>query len=444
MAFEFGAIAPWLDNWGIQRQLWNPGAKAPGNELALVPTNRNLTVQWRDVTNTIVLAFNEFQLGTPIKILNASRGVVEIALTGDQWNVLKEGETYTCEILAYGYLYDSFLFNMDLPATGQENLSGVEVYGAPREILELLSEIPGASVSVGVDLSAGWVLNAQGYWTRTIDKTRKTYGLWINDLHARQVPYELLALGSDRQFARVSGSTTDTLYYKGKEPLNSLTEPMYVETAFNRYVLRCLEEATTELERGTGTFFNRQRVYREVHRGKYRQNQVSLRARPVEVDRYFRLDCYNRSRTLVRRYTEDSVFSGKSNAPNNSTTLFVEGETGIVTLTDSFWDWASWGSDVDGLGLRGLASFTPGDVSLELTYTGGYDYIPTDISEAVGNMAAIRQLIYWERAMSQGLQGINIGCVKMDFPDSKRYQEPWQQSANAIIDSYRRVEIEAF
>jgi hypothetical protein len=439
VTIEYGAIAPWLDNWAIYRQLWNPGDRLPGRELALVPTNRVLTVQWRDALGVVVLAFNEFQTFCPIKIVDASRGIVEIALTGEGWKYLKQSEAYTCEIIAYGYLYDSFSFETGMPEPHEELLNGVECYGAPREIIELIGRIPGAVVEMGVDLSGGWSRNPQGYWVREVPKTLQMFGLWFDDLHAKQVRYADLALGCYRQWARVSGAEVDTIYYKGPEILDSLSEPVYVETGHNRYVLRAIQEATKEIERKTGQFFSLKRIYREVHRGKYHQQQLVTRVRPAHIDRYFRLDCFTYSRDILRRYTELEI-SRKNQA------LHVDGESGIITMTQSFWDWTDWGYEMGGMGgIRGLSYFPAGENNLEITYTAGYKYVPTDISEAAGNLSAIRQAIFWQQNLSQGMSGISIGCVNMNFNDMfQKWIPGWQQGADSICDNYRHLEIEAF
>ena len=441
MSLEFGAVSPWLDDWGIQRQLWS-GAKIPGNELSLAsPTSRSLTARWKDALGAIVLTITEFQVNPQIKILSAAQGVVEIAIAGTSWNSLKQSEVYTVEILAYGSVRDSFTFDSSLPEPGSKILNGISVYSSPRQILELVGHIPGADIQTGVNLSGGWTKNGQGYWIKSIPSTQAVFGLWIDDQHSTQVDYEDLALAGDRMFSRVYGiAGTDTLYYSGSE---NLADPwIYVETAHNRYVLRCLEEATQDVETTTGTAFNKRQVLRELHRGLYRQRQVATQYSPVAVDRTFRLDCYNRARAHVRRYTEDAVFTGRYTGTAVNDRLFVETATGIITLTEAWWDWASWGSDIDSMGLRGMASFSTGDVAIELTYVAGRKYPPKDITEAATQLAACRQLQFWERAMSQGLDQLNLGCTTMRFADSKKYTEGWKQSAESTLSAYSKIDVE--
>lgn len=435
MGIELGGNSPWLDNWSFQRQLWRSSNRTSGNELKLIPSGRFLTVQWRDPhTDTIVLAANEFEFESPIRVVEADRGVVEVALSGSRWNQLRQDRTYQCEIIAYGYLYDSFDFAPTLPNSGRELLNGVEVYGSPRKVLGLIGRIPGAEVEISVDLSSGWAKNPQGYWVRSIPKDRQVYGLWINDLHARQVPYEMLGTGCDRQWSRIEGDAEDTLYYKGPEILTG----SFVETAFSWQVLLNLKEATAEIDRYTGQFFNKQRIYRETHRGTYRQAQMSARIRPVIVDQFFRLDCYSHSRNLVRRYTETDIQVNQS--------LHVEGSTAIITLTQNFWDWADWSNDVAGVGLfRGSVYLTPGENNLELTYTAGYERTPTDISEAAASLAAAKQAVFWSQAITQGMAGISIGCVNMNFGDMfGKWLPIWEQNASSVLGAYQFIEIEAF
>lgn len=435
MAIEIGAIAPWLDNWPIYRQLWD-GQPGPGNELDLVPTGRNLSVQLRDPDGEVAIASSEVQHDAIISVANQQRGLIKIVIRGDRWNALRNDLTYTVEILAYGFLYDSFSLSTALPEPGKQLLNGVEVYGAPREILELLGRIPGASVETLVNLSEGWALNGQGYWARDVEAGYRPYGLWVNDLHVRQVPYEQLALDGDRAFAQVG----DRLFFKGED----LTYA-YVESAYNVYVLRSLQEATSEIDRKTGTSFSRARIMRELHRGTYRKKQLAIRRSPITVDDYFRVDCYSPSRTLVRRYQEQSTFSPGSN-DYSTNRLLVDGETGVIHITESFWDWSDWGSEIVGVsGLRGLNFFTPGEASLEVTYTGGPMKPPVDIAEACANLAAIRQGIFWQQALSQGMQGLSIGCLNLNFGQMMQQWFPgWQQGADTIIGGYQNIEIEAF
>lgn len=438
MPLEYGSITPWLDNWPIYRQLWD-GAPTPGNELQLVPTSRNLTVQFRDPDGAIALASSELLSTALISVADQVRGIVKVIVSGDAWDALDRDIQYTCEILAYGFLYDSFVFSSALPESGYKLLNGASVYGAPREILELLGRIPGASVETLIDLSSGWTLNAQNYWTRDVSSlTSKVYGLWVNDLYAQEESYADLALAGDRAWARVG----NTLYYKGHEDLSQA----YVETAHNVYVLRSLQEATQEINRKTGTTFDKRRIYRELHRGTYLRNQIALRVSPAQVDEYFRLDGYSISRTLVRRYTEDSVFSRGVYQSAMSNRIFVDPQTSLITLTESFWDWSTWGVDQLGVrGLRGLSYLPAGDVAIEVTYTGGYEKPPTDIAEACANLAAIRQGIFWQQALTNGMQGLSIGCLSLNFGQLFQQWFPmWQQGADLIIGGYQRIEIEAF
>jgi hypothetical protein len=435
MAVELGAIAPWLDNYPIYRQLWVSANRIPGNELKLVLTNRNLTLRIKSGAIT-VLTSSELQSNALIAVNNSDRGVVKITLAGDAWNTLGADRVYTCEILAYGTVYDTFELSTGLPSPYSESLNGVEVYASPREVLEVLGPIPGASVQTTVALP-GWTFNAEKYWTKTLTPNQKIFGLWIDDLSAQEVPYERLALGASRQYARVG----DTLYYKGIE---NLADPhLSIETGYSVYVLRSLREATKEIDRKTSQTFDQRRIYRELHRATYTMGQLSSRIRPVTVDDYFRLDCYSQSRSPRRRYTEKELADHNSLYSENA--LFVEGETGIITLTEHFWEWLSWGEDSYSKGFRGFNFFPPGEVSLELTYTAGYAKVPVDVSEAAGNLAAIRLGTYWQLALSQGMQGLSIGCVNMNFGDLfSKWFPGWQQAADAICCNYQHFEIEAF
>lgn len=442
MALQLGgAIAPFLDNWPLQRQLWASTSHMPGNELKLVPQSRNLTLQIRDTEGNLVISSSELQSAPLIRVLNGDRGTVEINLTGSVWETLRADQSYIFEIYAFGGLRDSFIQNFLLPDPGSEFLAGGQIFGSPRSILEHMGMVPGASVQTAIDLSNGWLLGDEGYWTRVIQKPQRVFGLWINDKYAGEVEYERLALSGDRTYAVVAGGLQDTIYYKGPENLNTA----FVETAFSRQVLHALEIATADIERRAGRAIARQRVYRELHRSTYRKNQLSARVYPIKVDRFFRLDCYTRNRSLLKRFTENDIAGGvvQQGYTDESSRIFVDGATGMVTLTQSFWDWVDWGYDVN---FRYGASYFPsGEVSLELTYDGGYDPVPVDISEAAAAIAAIKQMDYWERTISQGFgNGIEIGCVNMNFADAKRYQEPWRQMAEDVISNYQRIEIEAF
>lgn len=433
MAFDI----PWQDNYPIARQLWSSQSRIPGNELSLSsPTNRNLTVQFRDSVNAIVLASSELQSSPLIQIVSAVRGVVQVVVTGDAWGTLKQDASYTCEIVAYGVLRDSFSFDTSLPDPGVELVSGQEIYTSPRGIMKLVGVLPGAQVETSVDLSVGWVLNGLGYWTKTVSSDQQVYGLWINDQHAKQVDYPDLAVGCDRQWARVG----DTLYYKGSEVLDDVTRPVLVETAFNYRTYQNLLTATKEIERKTTRRFAKYRYYRELHRGLYSARQVALDNSPVVVDQYFRLDCFSRTRTLVRRYTEEQI-SAKSYPGYAEGLLHVNGQSGVITLAQGFWDWSDWPG---GLTLRGLGTFPSGDTAIEASYTAGYDTIPAEIMQACAYLASIEQIVYWQLAMSQGSQSMNIGCVSFSFANSSQYTDPWRKQADDIIDGYQNVAIEAF
>ncbi len=437
MPIQIGAIAPWLDNYPIYRQLWASNNHTPGNELKLVPLNRNLTVQLRAAGN-VVFANSELQSTTYISVVDSDRGVIKIQLSGAAWQALQPDQTYLCEVIAYGFLYDSFELSTGLPNPYFENLNGVEVYASPREALEVMGPIPGASLQTSISLTGGWTLNAERYWTKTLTPNQPLFGLWIDDLHVVETSYDALALGAYRQYARVG----DTLYYKGPEDLAS--PHVFVETGHNVYVLRSLREASREIDRKTGQSFDKRRIYRELHRVTYRMHQLSARMHPVHIDQYFRLDCYSRSRSPRRRYTETSLSFSTPLFGSGESSLFADSETGIFTLTDHFWDWLSW-DDTYTRGFRAFSYFPPGDVSLELTYTAGYEKVPVDISEAAGNLAAIRLGTFWQQALTQGMSGLSIGCVNMNFGSMMRDWLPsWQQAADSICSNYQRFEIEAF
>lgn len=436
-----GNVGPWKDNYPVVRQLWNPGPRTPGAELQLVPTNRNLTVQFRDADGDIVLASSEVQSTPYIKVLDATKGLVEIRLYGDAWQFLQPNTSYDCEVIAYGALYDEFEFSTKLPEAGETIINGIEVYGAPRQILELISQIPGANVQIAVPLNGGWSKNAQGYWTKTIPATQPLFGFWFNDHHAKQVEYEDLATSGERAIARVATSAdTHTLYYKGtaKEKLDSTSFEAYCETAHNRYVLRCLQEATAEVERYTSQSFNKRRVLREVHDGLYRNRQLVTRKRPVIVDEFFRLDCFAYAREIRRRYREEDVSARED---ETGRPVFVDSFTGTITLNQTLYDLGNepYLSET-GLGL--FLSYPTGKNNIECSYTCGYDTLPVDVDEAASNFAAIRQLIYWERAISQGMQSMSIGCVNMSFADGKKYMDMWQQAGERQLTNYQHLDVE--
>ncbi len=442
MTIALETTTPFLDNYPITRQLWMSSVRSPGNELKLVPTNRNLTVQFRDVLGTLVLISSELLSLPMITIVNSDRGVVQVVVAGSAWTVLRQGAVYTCEILAYGVLVDSFQFSDGLPHPHEELLSGCEIYASPRLLYELVGSLPGAQVETFVALNGGWTKNTEDYWIKSVDASVQLYGFWINDQHARQVDYADLALGCDRQWSRVG----NTVYYKGSEVLNSTNYPVHIETAFSHRTWENLKEATAECDRRTGRKFAKTRYFREAHRGLYGSTQITLRNKPVEVDSFFRLDAFSRTRSLIRRYTEDSLLIQEdlplyATANPEAGRLNLNPETGVITLSQGFFDWTDWGGT---LNFRGMSTLPSGDVALEVTYTAGYDRIPVDIQGAVAYLAAIKQLLFWQMAMSQGSNSISIGCVSMSFSNSNQYTDPWKQAADEIIGSYQNISIEAF
>lgn len=434
MAIEFGSTSPWLDNWPVYQQLWqSANGRSPGEELDLsVATGRMLTAQWRNSTGTIVYASNEASAIPAIAIEQAKRGVVVVRPTGGLWDVLKAGETYTLEIVAYGVLYSATPYTTTMPAAGEASVNGMVVYGAPRQILELLGMIPGASVQVSVPLDGlNWTQDARGYWTASLAGINGFHGFWVDDHFAPNVPYAELALGSTRAWTTVGS----TIYYKGFENLTLV----YCEGAFSRYVLRCLEEATAEVERRTGRKFGLWRYTREVHRGLRRSRQIVPRQRPLVIDDYFRLDALSYSRTLFRRYTEKD-FRPQS---GGGQLLHGDAETGVITINQNAWDFWDWGNASMG-DIGNFATLPPGENNIEITYTAGHaKKLPTDVDEAASNLAGIRQGIYWQQALTQGLQGISIGCVNLNFGQLfSQYTPAWQASAYQILDAYTRPDIE--
>lgn len=438
---------PWQENWPIDIQLWQGSSRNPGDELDLSnPEDRLVTVRWRDLgSNELVLVSTELDPHPLVRIRPpATRGVVRVVLSRRQdWAVFRSDRRYQLEVIAYGVLRYSGPFEVGFPEMGSTIVNGVQVYASPREILELLGRIPGAVVETCLDLSTGWSRNSLGYWVRTLPPETTLYGLWIDDVSATPVPYEQLAL-TYRGYSRVVQGGTHYLFYNGPEVLNDPARPVYVETAFNRYVLRCLEEATAEFERRTGRFFNQRRIYREPHRGLYRQQQIAVLHPPVRVDEYFRLDAFTRTRTTWRRYTEEDLLP-ENRFYNEAAALHLHPQTGILTLSQNFWDWGDWRSDVAMFGVDNLAYLPKGENNIEITYTGGYEKPPADVAEAVANMAAIRQGIFWQQAITQGMQGISIGCVSLNFGQMFGQWFPnWQSAADRIIEAYQRVDLEAF
>ncbi|MDA0267542.1 MAG: hypothetical protein O3A14_11425 [Cyanobacteria bacterium] len=464
MPLEFGQNHPWQDNWPTRLQLWQPGGQFPGNELDLTPTSverggqahpRNLTLQWRNAAGVVVLAFPELIPGNdpntlipnptyPVTIDHPLRGLATVRVSGEHWESLNAGITYTLEAIAYGLLYLAQPFTVGLPEPHQEILNGVELYGSPRQVLEVLGQVPGASLEVLVDLSGGWAKDARGYWYKTFANTQKLFGLWIDDRHAAKVTYGDLAL-HQRAWALVPGAGgpndfTYTVYYTGSEDLSSA----YVETAYNIYVWRCLKEATKEVERKTGRFFNLQRVYREVHRGLRRHRQLTVRQWPLIIDEFFRLDALSYTRQLYRRYQEED-FSPSATLLGQGQVLHGDGPTGVITINQNVWDWWEWGNDgmAADYGLGSFAFLPRGENNLEVTYTAGYEFTPPDLDEAVANLAAVRQGIYWNQTLSAGMDGLSVGCVNLNFSQLfQRWIPAWTASAEQILTAYTHIEME--
>lgn len=449
MPITLGVNVPWLENWPIQRQLWAaPHNRIPGNELDLsVAAGRNLRVAVKAGSATV---WEAMEPHPQLQILQPpQRGVVQFRLKGNDWNQIRRDVRHEVEIYAYGYLYDSFALDTDLPEPRVENLNGITLYASPREVLEVLGPIVGPDTAVSVPLMEGWTLSPQGYWQRDIPAEQALHGLWVNDYHVHgPVPYEALALAPTRAFARVAqGATTHRLYVKlGQgDRLDDPTRPAYVETAHNIYVWRCLAEASAQCERRAQRSFGLNRIYREAYDGRHRQRQIVTRQAPVYIDEFFRLDAYAFTRNLFRRYTEEDFL------PQNA--LFVGGRvlhcqenTGIITVNQNFWDWWDAGTIIAGDYGLGLLAFLPkGQNNLEITYTAGYEVPPTDIAEACANYAATRQMVFWKQAISQGLSGIGLGCVSLNFNSLFSEWLPMvQQSADAICDNYQRVLLDVF
>lgn len=442
MAIAYGKAAevPWLDNWPIDIQLWAYTSQAPGDELDLTPASktiggvsipRNLTVRWKDSTNAIV-----FSSTSLISITQAVRGIVRVVPAQGLWDKVRSDQVYTMEVLAYGILYHSQPFAPYGPEATSFCINGVLLYAAPREVLEVLGSVPGASVQVSVPLvELDWVLDGRGYWTAELADGQVLYGLWIDDQYAPEVDYKDLALGYSRCWARVG----DLLYYNGPENLSKV----YVETAYSRYVLRCIEEASAEAERRTGRKFGLWRYIREAYSGLRMQSQICLRQRPFVVDSFFRIDALSYNRTLYRRYTEDN-FRPKTLEGGSTQLLHNSAETGVITINQNMWDWWDWGyGNSSGMSTSGLATLPPGQNNIEITYTAGFAKAPTDVAEAVANMAAVRQAIFWQQALTQGMQGLSIGCVNLNFGQLfTQYSPSWQLSANLILDGYTRLDLD--
>lgn len=442
MPITYGKAAeiPWMDNWPIDIQLWAYTTQEPGDELDLTPASktiggvsipRALTVRWRDKDNAI--AFSSTSL---ISIVLPTRGVVRVVPTQALWDKVRSDEIYTLEVVAYGITYHSQSFVPYGPEAGAICLNGILLYAGPREVLEVLGSVPGASVQVAVPLvDLDWGVDARGYWTAELADDQVLYGLWVDDQFAPEVDYKDLALKYTRCWARVD----DTLYYNGPENLSKV----YVETAYSRYVLRCIEEATAEAERRTGRKFGQWRYIREAYSGLRMQSQICLRQRPFVLDSYFRIDALSYNRTLYRRYTEDN-FRPKTIQGSSTQLLHSSAETGVITINQNMWDWWDWGYGTRAdLGVSGLVTLPPGQNNIEVTYTAGPDKAPTDVAEAVANMAAVRQAIFWQQALTQGMQGLSIGCVNLNFGQLfTQYSPSWQLSANLILDGYTRLDLD--
>jgi hypothetical protein len=436
-SFEY----PWLDNWPIDIQLWANSNRGPGDELDLTPATitvlgvsvpRALTVRWRDGNNAIAVSST-----TVISIRHAKRGVVRVVPDQSIWDKIKLDQGYTLEVVAYGTLQHSEPFTTATPpAATSYCVNGALVYAAPREVLEVLGSVPGASVQIAVPLvGLDWELNALGYWEAELADDQVLYGLWVDDQHAAQVDYKDLATRYERSWARVG----NTLYYNGPENLATT----YVETAYSRYVLRCLEEATAEGERRTGRRFAKWRYIRQAYNGLNRQRQVHLRERPFVADEFFKIDALSYSRTLFRRYTEKD-FDPLNIRSSGAQLLHGDAETGVITINQNIWDYWDWGFAVGAdIGIGTFATLPPGLNNVELTYTAGFDKIPTDIAEAIANMAAVRQAIFWQQALTQGMQALSIGCVNLNFGQLfTQFSPSWQLSANLILDSYARLDLD--
>jgi hypothetical protein len=446
LPIEAGNNVPWLDNWPLDFQLWDfADSREPGDELNLTPSTmvvgletrqRAVTARWRALTGTILFSSVEGTVGSLVSITQAQRGLVRVVPQTALWNVLDPTGQYTLEIVAYGVVYHTEPFNVGVPPAGDRCLNGMLLYAAPREILEVLGQVPGASIEIAVPLTLSWEQDIRGYWFAEFPADQVLYGFWLDDNFVPEVAYANLALKYTRAIARVG----DTIYYNGPEDISKL----YVETAFSRYVLRCIEEATAEAERRTGRRFGLWRYQREAYNGLRQQRQVHLRQRPFVLDPFFRLDALSYSRALFRRYTETD-FAPVNSYNSGAQVLHGDAETGTITINQNAWDVWDWGYAAGAdLGVGTFATLPPGRNNIEITYTAGHSQkIPTDIAEAVANMAGIRQAIFWQQALTQGLSGLSIGCVNLNFGEMfARYTPAWQLSANAILDSYTRLDLD--
>jgi hypothetical protein len=201
-----------------------------------------------------------------------------------------------------------------------------------------------------------------------------------------------------------------------------------------------LNTATAQIERQTARFFNRRRVIRETHRGLKSQKQIYARQTPIAVDAFFRLDAFSSLRTYLRSYTELSISHPQYRNPAASH-VHVEHETGCITIAHSFWD-APMELDP---GVLGWTSYLPpGDNNIEITYTAGGE-IPYEITEAVSLLAAVSLSRYWQQSITQGMQGITLGCVSLNFGELfKSFTPDWISRVNCIVAGHQRVSIEGF
>ncbi|MCD8487883.1 MAG: hypothetical protein LRZ84_14395 [Desertifilum sp.] len=417
----------------------------PGDELDLSEVmNRALTLNIvSELTGVIVRSFGEVTLGTPIRIENYKRGTVEINFCPEHLSGLEIRQLYRIEILAYGQIYGTYLLERQPPEPGTVLLNGIEIYGSPRQVLEVVGKIPFADIQTNVDLSAGWVKNDLGYWVKTIPAEQELHGFWVHEFHVKGVEYEELATDpSNRAYSRVAtDSSVHTLYYRGYEKLDSVTQPILVETAYSIYVWRCLLEATQKIEIETGRFFNLRRIIRETHRGLRRQRQLALRQTPVQQpDSQFILDCYSNGRRGFFRRFDLEDFDNNRGIGGNS--LHLDSETGIVTVNQNRWDWNDVGNRIE----YGTTDWFPGgENNLEVSYKAGYKTLPPDIDEIAAIEGAMRQAQYWQMLLTQGLTGISIGCVNLNFGQLfNQFVPGWEKRSAEVIDRYRRISIESF
>lgn len=446
-------LYPFRENYPIAVQLWQyADSREPGEELNLEPAIDPVTLFPRElrlelVDSADVVVWDSLDYPDALAIAEPyGRGVLEFVIT--DWSTLIRGGSYLIRVYAYNVIYDCGQLQFTTPEPAVELLNGVEVYAGPREVLELLGQIPGANVMVSVPLDLQWLRNLQGYWMASIPATQTMFGLWIEDVHLIECEYsELATAGGDRAWCRVrSGTDIDMLYVKTDQNLNKRVNRLFVETAYDRYVLRCIEEATREFNRRTGKFFSKKRIRREVYRGLSRQRQMQLRSRPAYADAQFRLDAMNYSREVFRSYDEGDLQVSDSSFRGDGQVLHLDSETGIITLNQNLYDW--WDNHY-GAGFSAgytpgnFASLPAGENNIEVSYVAGYDKPPTDVAEAIANMAAIRQAIYWDQMLAQGLQGLSIGCVNLNFGQlNSKWAPAWQASADRIIESYQSLELE--